>query len=134
MFWYCLLVEIVVLVSLAWMEKLPHFVVNVATGFIAFCFLAFFKGGDSSLVVQLGVCALLGFFSCTGAWILWQAIQLGRAAIEDPRTFVQALDIVAMENAVAKSLAGKPSDPHSHGNRRVAKEVVRALNSRNSDK
>jgi hypothetical protein len=43
------------------------------------------------------------------------------------REAIEALDTVAMESAIAKSLAGKPSRPNSHGNRRVAQEVVRAL-------
>lgn len=126
MFWYCLLIEIVVLVSLAWMEKLPQFVVNVMAGLVAFCLLAVFKGNES-VVVLLGVCALLGFFVCMAAWIVWRGIWLAKRAISDPRAFLQALDIVAMQNAVAKSLAGKPSAPHCYGNRRVAQEVVRAL-------
>jgi hypothetical protein len=133
MIWYCLLVEVVVLVGLAWIEKLSHFVVNVAAGLVALCFLALFRGDDPSLVTNLGVCGLLGFFVCTGAWILWQAVRLGRAAIEAPRAFVQALDIVAMESAIAKSLARKPSNPNSYGNRRVSQEAVRALKNRSSD-
>jgi hypothetical protein len=124
-----LLVELIVLVALAWMDKLPHFVANVAAGFLAFCFLAFFKG-DNSFLVNLGVCGLLGFFAYMGGIILWNGVRFVCLARRDLRGAIEAIDIVAMESAVAKSLAGKPSKPNSYGNKRVAQEVVRALKER----
>jgi hypothetical protein len=127
MFWYCLLVELVVLVMLAWWEKLPHFVANVGAGFLAFCFLAFF-GSNKSIGVNLGVCGLLGFFAYLGGIILWNAVRFVCLGRRNLREAIEALDTVAMESAVARSLAGKPSTPNSYGNRRVAQEVVRALN------
>jgi hypothetical protein len=126
----CLLVEIAVLVSLAIMERLPHFLVNVVAGFIAVCFLAFLKG-DDSFFVNLGVCALLGFFACMGAIILWCGVRFTYLAKGNLRAAAEAIDTVAMESAVAKSLAGRDGNPNSYGNRRVAEEVVRALKNRN---
>jgi hypothetical protein len=126
MFLICLLVELVVLIALAWMDKLPHFIANVATGLIAFCFLAFFRD-DNSFGVNLGVCALLAFFACLGGSILWSGVRFVCLGIENPRAALEAIDTAMMERAVAKSLAGKPSNPLSYGNQRVAQEVVRAL-------
>jgi hypothetical protein len=125
----CLLVEIAVLVILVIMERLPQYVANVATGLVAGCFLAFYQGKES-LVVNLGVCGLISFFVVMGAVILWSGVRFTILSIRDPRTVAQAIDIVAMQSAVAKSLAGKPSKPNSYGNRRVAEEVVRTLTSR----
>jgi putative flippase GtrA len=133
MFLACILVELAVLVALAWMDKLPQFLANVAAGFIALCFLAFLKG-DGSFAENLGVCAILGLFACMGAKIIWYGARVVCMAINDPNAAAQAIDIVAMQSAVAKSLAGKPSNPNSYGNRRVAEEVVRALKDRSSKK
>ncbi|WP_035608046.1 hypothetical protein [Haloferula sp. BvORR071] len=130
MFFICLLVEIVVLVCLAWMDRLPQFLINVAAGLLAFCFLAFYRG-DDSIVVNLGVCALMSFFALVGGYVLWNGVRLVCAAIQDPQAAAQAIDTFAMERSVAKSLAGKSSDPNSYGNRRVAEEVVRALRDQN---
>jgi hypothetical protein len=131
MFLICFLVELAVLVALAWMDRLPHFLANVVAGFIAVCVLAFLNIDDSFGVV-LGVCVLMGVFVCLAAKIIWLGTRFLYRAIDDPRAAAQAIDIVAMQSAVAKSLAGETSDPNSYGNRRVAEEVVRALKSRSS--
>lgn len=127
---FCLLVELAVLVALAWMEKLPQFLANVAAGFAACCFLVFL-GGDPSFVTNLGVCFILGILTYLGATIVWHGVRVVCLAIDNPRGAVEALDTVMMENAVAKSLARDDTNPHSYGNRRVAREIVRALKERN---
>ena len=128
----CLLVEIVVLVILAIMDRLPQYVANVAAGLIAGCFLAFSHGKDS-LGMNLGVCGLISFFVVMGATILWYGVRIAVLSIGNLPALAQAIDIVAMQSAVARSLAGKRSNPNSYGNRRVAEEVVRALKDRSSN-
>jgi len=133
MFFICLLAEILVLVCLAWMDRLPHFLVNFAAGLLAFCFLAFYRG-DDSVVVNLGVCALMTFFALVGGYVLWNGVRFVCVAIHDPQAAAQAIDTFAMERSVAKSLAGETSNPNSYGTRRVAEEVVRGLKSQNTNK
>ncbi|MCW1913006.1 hypothetical protein OJ996_05455 [Luteolibacter sp. GHJ8] len=122
----CLLIEIVVLVILAILQRLPQYVANVGAGLVAGCFLAFYQGKES-LGVNLGVCGLISFFIVMGAIILWHGVRVAVLSIGNLPALAQAIDIVAMQSAVAKSLAGKRSNPNSYGNRRVAEEVVRAL-------
>lgn len=129
----CIIIELVILVCLAWMDKLPHFIANVAAGFIALSFLVILQG-DNSLGVNLGVCAMIGFFTSAGASILWHGVRFVCLAIENPRGAIEALDTIAMERAVAKSLAGDDGNPYSYGNRRTAEEVVRVLKERNDGK
>ncbi|MCW1913064.1 hypothetical protein OJ996_05745 [Luteolibacter sp. GHJ8] len=127
----CLLIEIAVLVILAIMERQLQYVANVAAALVAGCFLAFYQGKES-LVVNLGVCGLVSFFVVMGATILWYGVRVTVLSIGNLPALAQALDIVAMQSAVARSLAGKRSNPNSYGNRRVAEEVVRALKDRSS--
>lgn len=126
----CILVELAVLVALAWMERLPQFLVNVSAGLLALCFLVFYQG-DKSIGTNLGVCAFMGFFACMGASILWRGVRFLCLAIEDPREAIEAIDTVAMERAVAKSLSRGADDPNSYGNRRASQEIVRRLKERN---
>lgn len=130
----CIIIELLILVCLAWMDRLPHFIANVAAGFVAITVFGVIVTGHDLLSADLLVYVLVGLFTSTGASILWLGVRYVCHAIENPREALEALDTVLMQNAVAKRLARDEKDRYSYGNRRAAEEIVRKLKERNDDK
>jgi hypothetical protein len=123
-----LIIELVILVALAWMGRPRQFIAVLVAGFLSLAaFLTLGKEkqifGEDALLLLVPVV----FVSC-GARILWMLVR-------NPAQALQAMDTYLMEESVAKQLArgegsgGRPS----YGNWRVAQEIVRNLKGRDKE-
>jgi hypothetical protein len=121
--WTCVVIEIVILVCLARMGCVVHFVSNMVAGFIGITIFGVVVVGHNLFSVDIFVYALLGFLMGLGGRLLWLVAR-------HPLEAIVALDNVAMENAVAKQLSPDGKDRYSYGNRRLAQEIVRKLTGR----
>jgi hypothetical protein len=124
-----LIIELVILVALAWMGRPNHYIAVLVAGFLSFAAYLTLGTGDQVLGKDWAMLLIPGVLLFAGGRFLW-------VLVRNPAQALDAVDTYVMEESVAKQLArgerGHMAKP-SFGNWRVAQEIVRNLKGRNKE-
>ena len=124
-----LIIELVILVALAWMGRANHYIAVLVAAFLSFAAYLKLGTGDEVLGKDWAMLLIPSAVLFGGGRFLW-------ILVRNPVAALDAVDTYVMEESVANQLArgerGHQAKP-SFGNWRVAQEIVRNLKRRNKE-